>query len=510
MSTFKKNTLAVALVAGLGLAGVAAAYTLTTGGDAAPVMVATADIVDATTDIGINEPFVVTLQGSDFILGRTTGFTIRYTLNNGATFGDTLDTADLSVGAAAPGWTPTIAAGGGLNDNFVVINMNPPTPTTTLTTGTLLTIAAATSVTAPTAGTGQILDSLTALQTSGNQVVATVQFVDPVTAVQIMPQQTLPILQSGNPVVIGCNTALGETAERIDVASVPAKTLFSPTGEIGGSAAAGTDGETINLGAVTVGRAAGFTSFSYLGTDTFTTVVTGDFSAFAPSTATRRVFLSSTADCAAPTVIATGTINTANNTVTFNYTGTQAATTATGFNAYLCAQVPTGNAVLIDATAVSAVTTFTRGATVTTGASCPLLPLAYNGSVVEVFNINPAGNTTAQSFIRVINRSSVSGLVTVTGIDDNGVAAAAPITFTLAAGRSMQINSEDLENGNAAKGLTGAWGDGAGKWRATVTGEFGGMRVMSLNRNSTDGTVTNLTDADGHGEQVWYNDLDGG
>jgi hypothetical protein len=36
-----------------------------------------------------------------------------------------------------------------------------------------------------------------------------------------------------------------------------------------------------------------------------------------------------------------------------------------------------------------------------------------------------------------------------------------------------------------------------------VTGEFAGMRVQSLNRNYNDGTVTNLTDADGKGEQTF-------
>ncbi len=33
---------------------------------------------------------------------------------------------------------------------------------------------------------------------------------------------------------------------------------------------------------------------------------------------------------------------------------------------------------------------------------------------------NPASNQTQQSFLRVINQSSVSGLVTLSGIDDNG------------------------------------------------------------------------------------------
>ena len=196
-----------------------------------------------------------------------------------------------------------------------------------------------------------------------------------------------------------------------------------------------------------------------------------------------------------------GTVNNVNGTVTFTYTGTQVGVTATGFNAFLCAQVPAGNTVVIDSSSVSAVTTFNRGAVSATSASCPLLPLRYNGAVVEVYHLNPAGNSTAQSFLRIINPSSTAGTVTIVGTDDNGVDGVAPITFLLGARKSMQINSQDLEFGNAAKGLTGAFGDGTGKWRAVVTGEFSGMKVQSLNRNNTDGTVTDLTDADSFGEQ---------
>jgi hypothetical protein len=69
-------------------------------------------------------------------------------------------------------------------------------------------------------------------------------------------------------------------------------------------------------------------------------------------------------------------------------------------------------------------------------------------------------------------------------------------------GYSLQLNSEDLENGNPAKGIAGALGDGTGRWRLIVTGEFDNMRVSSLNRNRETGTVTNLTDADNAGEQT--------
>lgn len=135
--------------------------------------------------------------------------------------------------------------------------------------------------------------------------------------------------------------------------------------------------------------------------------------------------------------------------------------------------------------------------------SADIAELNFNGTVVEVATFNPAGNTTQESFLRVTNPSNIDGLVTVEGFDDAGTAQATPITFTLAAGDSKQFNSTDLENGNAAKGLSGAFGDGTGKWRLIVTGEFADMVVSSLNRNNDDGTLTNLSptsnDADGIG-----------
>ena len=499
MSILKKNVLAIALVAGLGMAGSASAYTLLTAGDHNPVFVASADVIDATTEVGVNEAFTIDLVLSDFIIGRSVGFTVRYTLDNGATFGEPLDNADLTIGPAAPGWTATVAAGGGIGSNTVVINFTPPAVPTTLTTGNLLTISAAATVIAPTPpGTGQILKSLTALQTNNATVSALVQFVDPVTAAAIMPAGTEPVLRSGNPVVFACSAAAGNTAKTIDVGATaghPSKTYFSSTGAIGAN-----NSGFINLGSLTNSFNPAFASFGYQPTDSFVTTVTGNFSAFTPTSATRSVFLSTASNCSTQTVV--GVVDNVANTVTFNYTAATVGATPAGFTVYLCALVPVSNTTVIQASAVSESTTFTRGAVTSAGASCPLLPLRYNGSVVDVYAINPAGNPTAQSFIRIINPSVSGGKVTITGIDDAGIPALAPITLNLGASKSIQINSIDLESGNAAKGLTGAWGAPTqGKWRATVTGEFGDMHVQSLNRNSTNGTVTDLTDADNAGEQ---------
>ena len=505
MSNFnKKSSLAVAVALGLGLSAAAAAYTVQTAGDTDPVMVATADIVNAGTDIGVNEATTIALTASDFILGRTTGFTIRVSLNKGAEFANGLTAGDLTVGAANGTWIPTIAAGGAAGDGFVVINMDPSGVPVALTTGDLLSINPALTVTAPAAG-GLVLENLESLQTKGNTIEAAIQFVDPVTASAIMSPSAVTLLKSGDPVVLACDATTGQAQKRIDVGSDPgvqeSKTYFSSGGPIGWL-----DSGYINLGEVSAEVATGFsTSFTYLATDEFVTVVTGDFSAFdAANPDAVGVFLSSMADCSTQDVA--GTVSNANGTVTFEYTGADVAIAGTGFAMNLCAQVNAGNEVVIDDSNVSVVTTFSRGAVEASGAACNLLPLRYNGSVVEVYHVNPAGNTTAQSFVRVINPSDQGGTVTLVGTDDAGNESA-PISFFLGANESKQINSEDLEHGNAAKGFTGAWGDGTGKWRAMVTGEFAGMRVQGLNRNATDGTVTNLTDADGRGEQVfnsWY------
>src|SRR5690606_10717154 len=280
----------------------------------------------------------------------------------------------------------------------------------------------------------------------------------------------------GDPVVMACDATTGDTTKKIDVAAVggqAAKTAFSSSGQIGG-----TDSGHMNMGTVEVEVAAGFASFGYLGTDEFTSVLTGDFSAFdATNAAATGVFLSLNSDCSTQEVM--GDVDNTAGTVTFEYTGADVGIAAPGFSAYVCAEINPGNAVVIDDTTTAIVTTFVRGDVESTSASCNLLPLRYNGSVVEVYHVNPAGNVTAQSFIRVINPSDIDGTVTIVGTDDDGHESS-EISFMLGAGESMQVNSEDLENGNAGKGITGAWGDGHGKWRATVTGEFAGMRVQGL------------------------------
>src|SRR5690606_9008568 len=86
-----------------------------------------------------------------------------------------------------------------------------------------------------------------------------------------------------------------------------------------------------------------------------------------------------------------------------------------------------------------------------------LLEMDYNGAVKRVWHFNPSTNMAQQSYVRITNSSATAGLFTVDGICDNGTAGS-PVTFTLANGNSILLTSQDIELGNADKGLNGAMG----------------------------------------------------
>ena len=113
------------------------------------------------------------------------------------------------------------------------------------------------------------------------------------------------------------------------------------------------------------------------------------------------------------------------------------------------------------------------------------------GSTHEVFFANPASNPNQQSFLRVINTGSETGTVTVTGVDDLGQAAQDSLTFTLGPNAAKNFNSSDYELGNPAKGISGALGDGSGKWHLSLTSNLD-LAVMSMIR-TPDGFLTNLS-----------------
>ena len=69
-----------------------------------------------------------------------------------------------------------------------------------------------------------------------------------------------------------------------------------------------------------------------------------------------------------------------------------------------------------------------------------------------------------QGFVRIVNRSARHGEVRIDAYDDLG-RRAEPVTLAIGARRTVHFNSDDLELGNAEKGLSGRTGAGSGDWR---------------------------------------------
>ena len=85
-----------------------------------------------------------------------------------------------------------------------------------------------------------------------------------------------------------------------------------------------------------------------------------------------------------------------------------------------------------------------------------------------------------QGFVRVINHSDEAGEVLIDAVDDAGVAYA-PVTLAIGAGEAVHINSEDMEEGNGAKGLLGGIGAGTGNWRLRLRSRLD-IEVLAYNR----------------------------
>ena len=84
-----------------------------------------------------------------------------------------------------------------------------------------------------------------------------------------------------------------------------------------------------------------------------------------------------------------------------------------------------------------------------------------HGSFASVPFFPSSVDDTNQGFVRVINHSNVAGTVWIGVRDDTG-AEHGPVTLRLEGGESVHFNSDDLEEGNADKGLPKGVGSGDG------------------------------------------------
>ena len=91
--------------------------------------------------------------------------------------------------------------------------------------------------------------------------------------------------------------------------------------------------------------------------------------------------------------------------------------------------------------------------------------------------------------MRIINHSEHAGTVSIHAIDDTGERFG-PVSLSLEAMQTRHFNSADLENGNAAKGLSAGVGDGTGNWRLELSSELA-IEALAYIR-TPDGFVTSM------------------
>ncbi len=602
MSSMKKNILAVALVAGLGLAGAAAAYNY--GTSLADDSLAAAYSETALTDAEnvsyemlvassykwtMKEGLVFDIETADNAAAITEGFTVRVALNqrcnphntptnptspptnvgvcaatgDGAQFDPSYDinanaATDLILDPALVGQWKVTFDGYTSGNTIATFRIEPlvVNPVGPGTNGTVITFewrnAHLTSLnefaaTAAAGGSAKVDAEFWMVNVSNDA-----RFVN--------STRSRTILESRNGVVACATPNPAEVDKYIDVADnwneeqIP-KTRFSWDGKLGSATDASTvaafqlpagddyDAQVIDLGDVTLGTGAitGTGTFTYWGTgniyngvaDVFQTVIQAgggnDWNAFDNIGIDDDVYLVN-GTCTSGVIIDQGTVS--GTTVTFIYNSQEIENAQAGFinvggaNRALtvCGYVDTNT--IIDDHNNSVTTTFYRsgmypangsapgdtatayptsgyantvGSRVLAGDSCVLLPLRYNGSTMEIFTINPGSNTEQRSFVRLTNRGATDGYVSLEGIDNNGDRGASQVRVWVPAGASVQLNASDLEDGT--NGAIGAWGTGAGKWRAVVTAEFPGLVATSLVNTSGTRTLSNITDSDTRGEQ---------
>ena len=111
------------------------------------------------------------------------------------------------------------------------------------------------------------------------------------------------------------------------------------------------------------------------------------------------------------------------------------------------------------------------------------------GARVDFFN--PGDERVHASHLRIVNNGGMAADVTITSVDDLGRSPGDAVRLTIPAHAARMVSAEALETG-AGPGLSGALGDGVGKWRLTVSAD-GDVDVLSLLENTDTGHVVNVS-----------------
>ena len=106
--------------------------------------------------------------------------------------------------------------------------------------------------------------------------------------------------------------------------------------------------------------------------------------------------------------------------------------------------------------------------------------------------VPPDLGTAPSGLVRILNRSNQAGTVRILAIDDTGERFG-PVTLSMDANETVNLNSTHLEQGNEAKGLPRGIGDGTGHWRLELDSTLD-IEPLAYVR-SADGSLASVHDA---------------
>lgn len=507
MTRFTKTKIALA-TAGVLLTGLSSTASAFTGAFSAAEPVYAQNLLGlASATVSNTNPFTINGTVADAFFGRNQAFTIRLTLNGADFVGGAGNIPTLHGDLAAKGWLVTpasVAVGTGALANTMSIPVDPdPLASTTAVGADNLIEFAAGALTV-----NNVAGSLGA----GQPVTMSGVFQDPVSGLILGTFTNVPVYTAAEATSTVVSTLGALTAPRIDVGSTggaggadASKTFISPNGTINNV----THDLFFHAGHVAVGlagprSAAGTAAVNYnnagnfqfdgpaTGVDSVNVTVMGDGS-FA---SVNDVWLAPNGDTCNPRVSVSGAapavISAAGTSLSTAITG------AAGNDFEICmgfdgvTQIDDQN-LSADAQTIlntdDAVAPDAMGLLDPAGVMGDLLPLQFNGDVVEIQFVNSQNNVTQRSRVRLSNTGGTDGIVTFTGIDDDGTASTGSASFTLNAGESTVVQIGDIENGTApiTAGAMGTPPKGSGKWRLTITAEFDGMEVTNFIRH--DGNI---------------------
>ena len=121
-----------------------------------------------------------------------------------------------------------------------------------------------------------------------------------------------------------------------------------------------------------------------------------------------------------------------------------------------------------------------------------IAPAPRSCAPCEVPYFIAADDPARQGFVRISNYSTQGGTVEIHAVDDTGQRFG-PVAIALDALAVVHFNSDDLEAGNAAKGISGSLGDGVGDWRLEVRTSLAVVGPLAYVR-TRDGFLTAMHD----------------